>query len=624
MKFIVIDLESYFDPDYTFKKLSTEEYVRHPKFGLHGAAIKETAQQSAFWLAEPELRYWLKQQDWSNIFLVSHHAQWDHFALSHHYDVHPKMSGCTLSMARLLLGNHLSVSLDAVRKHFKMPLKTTPYHLFIGKRWNEMVPQVQQLVAEGACDEAESIWKIFGLLYRQFPVEELEIVDTIIKMFSEPALRADIGMLGKIWSDEATKKAALLKRLNVTEGDLQSAERFAQLLRAEGVDLETKQGKKGKIYAFAKNDPFMRDYLPNHDNERVRILGEARIGAKSTLMQTRAETLGWMARRGPCPVYLNYAGAGTLRVSGGDGSNWLNFKRGSDIRKSILAPEGYFLGPIDASQIECRVLNYLAGQDDVIEKFRKGEDPYVGIASQFYQETIYKPPKNDPRRAEMEAKRGMGKQGELMCGYGSAGKKFKETAKAGTYGPSVEISLEDANRFVFLYRQTHPAICNRTIGYWAQAERMLGILARGETEKWGPLIVANHRIYMPNGCPLIYDSLEWHIPEPDEENVKDFEWDGFWRMRARSVWKKMWGAKLTQNVCEAVSRVIVSQASIRIKHMGYRALNWPYDELLLLIPNDGHAEQHLERCRQEMIREVPWLPGIPLDCEGSLGERYSK
>ena len=70
--------------------------------------------------------------------------------------------------------------------------------------------------------------------------------------------------------------------------------------------------------------------------------------------------------------------------------------------------------------------------------------------------------------------------------------------------------------------------------------------------------------------------------------------------------------------------MIVSQAMNRITGMGYRVLNWPYDELLLLIPDDGHAEEHLERCRAEMIRTPTWLPGLPLDAEGSLGERYSK
>ena len=57
---------------------------------------------------------------------------------------------------------------------------------------------------------------------------------------------------------------------------------------------------------------------------------------------------------------------------------------------------------------------------------------------------------------------------------------------------------------------------------------------------------------------------------------------------------------------------------------GIRALNHPYDELLLLIPKTHDAEQILEGCKAEMRAEVSWLPGLPLDCEGALDERYNK
>ena len=638
--------ESFFSGDYTLKKLSTEAYIRDPRFEAHGCAVKMSPDLPARWWSRDELPEFFAEIDWSDAAIICHHAQFDGLILSHHYNVHPKFWFCTLSMARLLLGNHISVSLDSVRKQFNLPAKITPYNLFKGKRWHELDRVTQGQVGEGACDEVESIWKLFNILGKDFPREEFEVVDNTVKMFTEPVLRGDVELLSKIWMDEEKNKnsrmAKLWKRIceiqnipardfdekakELVEANLQSAGRFAQLLRAEGAEIAMKDGKNKQIYAFAKVDQFMRDLLES-ENERIRTLAEARLGVKSTIMQTRAETLGWMARRGPLAVYLNYAGAGTLRPSGGDGSNFLNLKRSSPIRPALKAPEGYLLGPIDASQIECRVLHYLAGGPDepVIQKFRNNEDPYVDIATQYYNEPIYKPKANDPRKTEMESKRGLGKQARLMCGYGSGPPKFRSSAKNGLYGPPIDIPLEEAMRFVWLYREQNPSVCGHQTGYWSICNfRMLPVLAAGRTEQFGPLTIKDHRIYLPNGAMMIYDTLEWHIPAPDEENVREFERDGFWRLKTRSGWKKMWGAKLTQHICEAVSRVIVSQAMIRIKHMGFRTLNWPYDELLLLFPNDGRAEENMERCRQEMIREVPWLPGLPLDAEGSLGERYSK
>ncbi len=629
MRPVIIDFESYYNDDFTLSKMSTESYIRDKRFEAHGAAIKWSPDHAAKWYDERQLRYILKNEDWSDTFLIAWHMQFDGLILTHHYDVHPKMFGCPMSMARMIHGSSQSVSLDNIRKLYGMPQKSTPYNLFKGKHWNEMTLDVQQQVGEGACDEVESIWRLFHKFAKGYPLEEFEVIDSVIRMFVDPVLGADMEMLAKVWTDERDAKIKRRQALGLTDDkELASAAKFTTLLEAEGVEVEYKPGKpkdgqEKLIPCFAKSDAFMQDLL-EHPNDRIRTLAEARIGAKSTLLQTRAETLGWMGKRGPLCVYLRYCGAGTLRPSGGDGANWLNFKRGSAIRRSILAPDGYLLAPVDSSQIEFRVGGYLSGDERLMELLRRGEDPYVDIASEFYQEKIYKPAKDDSRRLEMEQKRGAGKQAKLMCQYGAAGGQFKKTARAGLYGPPIDMSIEDANRFVKLYRDMSPSMCAKNTGYWAQAERMIARLGGGPPIEWGPLTIKDHKIYLPNGCFMVYDSLEYHRPDSDED-CKDFERDGYWRVKVKQGWKKMWGAKLTQNICEAVSRVIVTQAQVRIKRQyGIRTLNHPYDELLLLIPDDSKAEENLQLCVAEMKMTPSWLPGIPLDCEASLGKRYSK
>jgi DNA polymerase len=514
-------------------------------------------------------------------------------------------------MARLLLGNHISVSLDSVRKQFGFAPKLTPYNLFKGKHWKELPELVRQQVAAGACDEVESIWKIFGLLSKNFPIEEFEVIDTTIRMFTEPVLRADVDLLAKVWEDEERAKAGRLAELALTAEDLQSSQRFADLLRAEGEEPQTKDGKNGPIYAFAKTDEYMRGLL-EHDDDRIRLLAEARLGEKSTLMQTRAETLGWMASRGSCPVYLRYAGAHTTRWSGGDGANWQNFKRGSDIRRAIMAPQGYLLAPIDLSQIECRILNYLAGQEDVIDKFRNGEDPYVGIASQAYGFPVTK--------AHVK-ERGTGKQLELSCGYQAGAKTIQNTARLGIYGPPVVIDLDTATRWRDLYRSTHEAV----VEYWKTAGRLIARLAGGPEYQWGPMLIRDRRIYGPGGTFLIYDTLEYHKPgEAERETLPAFKWDGFWRYRTRNGWTDLYSGKLVENVVQWLARIVMSQAMIRLTRRGYRVVNTTHDELLILLLQDGQEARHVQECEAEMTREVPWLPGLPLACESSLSERYAK
>lgn len=626
VQIIICDIESYYDSEFTLSKLHTEEYVRNSQFEAHGCAFAwpDDSGRGLFsqWINGSDLPTFLAKIDWSNTFLISHHANFDHLILSHHYNVHPKVSGCTLSMARMLLGNHISVSLDSVRKQFGLPPKITPYNLFHGKRWHELSPAVREQMARGAIDEVQSIWTIFcRMMQAGFPQEELEVIDIAVKMFTEPVLRGDVDVLAALWESEDRKKREAPAALGVEAAALRSTNAFVELLEAQGIEVEYKEGKNGPIPALAKSDEFMQWLLENED-EKIRVLAEARIGAKSTILQTRAATLGFMATRGALPVYLRPYGAGTLRFSGGDGTNFQNFNRkdpdrekeASPLRKAIMAPPGYLLAPVDLSQIEARVLAYLAGEKAALGEFARGDDPYVALASAAYGYRVTK---------DMKLERGTGKQLRLSCGYGAAEHTIQRTARLGTYGPPVIIDLDTALRWKKVYRDSSPA----TVQYWKTAGRMISRLAGGPETQWGPLIIKDKRIYLPNGTRMNYDTLEYHRPTPEEITelrLKPFEHQGYWRVRTRHGWKTLHGSKLTQNICEAVSRVIVTQAAIRIKRMGYRILNIPHDELLVLVPDDGHAQEHMEACRQEMIRAPDWLPGIPLDAEGSVGERYEK
>jgi len=609
---VVADLESFYTDvkdargrPYSLSHLTTEEYVRHEWFEAHGASIKWSPNHNAKWYPEKELRYVLKEHDWSDTFLITHHHQWDGFALLHHYGVRPRMRGCTLSMARLLLGNHIGVSLDSVRKHFGLTPKTTPYNLFYRKHFGELTPSEQEQLGDGCNDEVESVWKIFCVLMDQgFPAEELEVVDITMRMFCEPVLRGNVELLAKIWEREALQKETRIKQLNIDPGELQSTEKFKALLEAEGVEIQYKDGTNGPIPQFAKNDPFMQELLED-DDDRIRGLAEARLGAKSTLLQTRAETFGFMASRGPLCFYLKMYAAHTTRWGGGDKSNVQNLKKSDPdfptddeslkLTDAIEPPEGYYLAKPDESQVEARLLNFLAGQDDKVEDFRQGRDPYVAVASQFYGYPVNK--KDHP------VERQVGKVLELQAGFGSGAEKIRATLRTKA---KIFITPEEGIKARDAYRDTHPAV----VQYWKAGGRIISRLAGGPDMEWGPMLIRDHRIWLPNGCPLIYDTLEFYA---DPENG-----DKYWRLRSRKGWVKTYGAKIVENVVQALARVIISQAMIRIHRMGYRIVSTEHDSLWILIPKDGHEQEHLDRCKAEMVRPLPWLPGLPLACEGEL------
>jgi DNA polymerase len=481
-----------------------------------------------------------------------------------------------------------------------MPPKTVPYDEIKGKRYRDLLACGDLLgrLGAGALHDARLTGDIFKILVRDFPVPELRLIDLTVRMFTEPCLEGDIDKLGEIWTKENNRKNGCLSALGVCKKAINSNQTFIELLEAEGVDVAYKDGKNGKIPAFGRNDAFMQELAESGD-ERISLLAQARLGLRSTIDQTRAERLGDMATRGRLPVYLRYCGAHTGRWSGGDQVNWQNFRRGGELRKAICAPQGARLVIVDSSQIECRILNCFAGQADVIHKFITGADPYVGIASIAYGRHITK---------EDKAERGTGKQLELSCGYGAGAKTIQRTAKLGIYGPPVTISLDTANYWKEVYRQTHPYVVN----CWRVAEGMLSKMHIGHGGEWNCFFISNKRIALPGCLPLIYDTLTW-----------DKDWKSWTIVTRRGMKTKLYGAKLIENVVQYMARQYLAEAMLRISRYGIRIATTTHDEIVAVVPVDS-AEQARSIMVKEMTTPPDWMSELPLACEAVISERYEK
>ena len=139
MNIITLDFETYYDNDYTLSKMTTEEYVRDPRFEVLGAAIRMPFDMISG--EEPPFTHWCDAEhlhqpfgvvDWSQTAVLCHHAHFDGLILSHHYGIKPAYYLDTLSMARLLFGNHIKKSLGALAELFGLGAKEIPYDLFRG------------------------------------------------------------------------------------------------------------------------------------------------------------------------------------------------------------------------------------------------------------------------------------------------------------------------------------------------------------------------------------------------------------------------------------------------------------------------------------------------------------
>ncbi len=597
MQLICLDFETYFADDYTLQTMTAEAYIRDPRFEALGCGIK-AAGGTPGWVPQESLKRCFASIDWADTAVIAHHAQFDGLVLSHHYGVKPAFWFDTLSMARLIHGNNISVSLAALAKHYGLPTKTVPYDLFRGKRWQDCNSDTREQLARGCEHDVDLTWEIFGKLVSVFPPGEFPIVDMTVRMFTEPVLVGDATLFAKCRDDASRAKQEQLYSLGVSTKDLGSDAKFTALLEAEGVEVETKVTPKGNEKpAIAKTDRFMLELLEN-DNERVAALAQARLDVRSTIAETRAGRLYEMCGRGPLCVYLSYAGAHTTRWAGGDKVNFQNLPRSGDIRRGVVAPAGYLFGRVDQSQGECRLVNWLAGQDDVVARFRQGHDPYLPMASAFYGREITK---ND------KAERDLGKVLELQCGFGSGADKIKSSCRVRGIILTDAEALHGRNT----YRVTHSQVTN----CWKVGDAMLARLSRKESIPcaWGPCTVQDGKIFLPNDTWLDFASLHWHRDEATGDN--------YWRLETRHGFVKYYGAKLVENVVQALSRVVTSDAMLRAQAAGYRIVGMTHDDIWVLIPETtvGECSRALVEC---MTTPPAWGPDLPLAADCTVGKTY--
>jgi hypothetical protein len=429
-KIVTIDFETRWDKkDYTLSKMTTEEYIRDKRFQAFGVCVHEFGADSPIkWVGGDGLREYFSGVDWGRTAVLAHNAQFDVSIMEWVYAAKPAFIFDTLSMARALRGVEVGNSLAKLAQDFGLPPKGTAVHSTDGLL--ELDATIERELAEYCAHDVYLCEEIFKRLGAGYPKSELRLIDMTLKMYTRPQLELDSKMLIKALTEEGELREGLLQKLGIQEVELASNPKFADVLQSLGVTPPTKVSKTtGKAaFAFAKNDALFQALL-NGEREDVALLCEARLKVKSTTERTRAQRFLDISQRGKLPVPLSYYGALSGRWTAAKGSaiNMQNLKRGSFLRKAIMAPEGYQLVVGDLSQIEPRVLAWLADYTDMLDIFRAGGDPYAAFGAQMFNiPGLTKDSHPDLRQSAKSAL--------LGCGYGLGWASFASQLLTGFLG----------------------------------------------------------------------------------------------------------------------------------------------------------------------------------------------
>jgi DNA polymerase len=270
----------------------------------------------------------------------------------------------------------------------------------------------------------------------------------------------------------------------------------------------------------------------------------------------------------------------------------------SCLRSTIIAGPLHRLAIADLSQIEARVLAWLAGQDDSLDVFRRGDDIYVATAAGIGS-----------------SNRQLGKVLVLACGFGMGHERFRETA----LGYDVVLSADEAHDAVSSWR----AVNHRIVTFWWETHRALMRCVQagpGAVERSG-YVEISHRpgavlIRLPSGRHLVYrhPRIEQNGFGYDEFTYMGSLGGGWIRLRA-------WPGRTAENITQAVARDVLAEAMLRLQDLPLIAT--VHDELIAEVAEDV-AGPTLDRMLAAMRRTPAWAPGLPVDAAGFITRRYQK
>lgn len=658
-RILVLDFETAWctKTGYTLSKMTTEEYVRDERFLAWGASVRWFGSSTPVqWITGRDLQAFFDSVDWSTTAICCHNAQFDGAILSWRYGGKPCFIFDTLSMARALRGNDAGNSLDKLAKAYGLPDKGHALHSTNGILAGPLPWHVEQQLAEYCNHDVflcESLLGAFstGLLPNEqyvgpFPVKELRLIDMTLKMYLYPKIECDKEMLIDAIEDERTMRVGLLNKLGVEESALASNLQFADLLRQLGADPPMKKSKAtgNQTLALAKNDAHFQALL-NGENENVRLLCEARLKVKSTSERTRAQRFLDISTRGALPVPLSYCGAGTTRWTAAKGSaiNMQNLKRGSFLRKALMAPEGYQFVVGDLSQIEPRVLAWLADYHGMLDLFRSGADPYAQFGAQMFNVPgMTKVSHPGLRQSAKAALLGAGYMlgwaafaAQLLVGFLGAPPVRYDKAFAKSLGvTSLDVEAFLANEEYVTKMRAIPHTCTdaellihclaakavidkyrRTVGPIKTLWKLFGDLIdhslyQGNEFTHKCITFRKGEIVLPSGLRMLYPELEKGV-----DSKGRVQWTYGTVMR-----QKLHAGVITNNVTQGTARCVMTDGMLRVSKR-YFVAGTVHDEQLAVVP-DAEVEFAVPWVREQMTKEPAYLRGIPLAAEVGAHKRY--
>lgn len=683
MRIVVLDFETYWDnKNYTLSKIGPISYIRDSRFSAQLMSYIVTDASTMTYdrvrVAEhdniPAVLAALKL-DAPDVVTVAHNGNgFDFLILSEIYHVVPRIAIDTMCMERWTGVSRIqNESLKSMAKFFKCGEKVEGTVISDGRKWPEdFTPDERTAFIQYCRNDTEQCFLSFKAMLPFMTADALLFSSITAKMACNPVLRLDDGMLTAYLnelSDKVTKARNDINKMFMFKSDedflkaIRSSASFVKMLELLGrkppmkYSVAKSETKRKKLEAEGKTNLSEEDYavytpalaksdldfvaMASDADERVALLVRTRLENNSSIQRSRAETFHALAKSGrPMPVMLNAFKAHTSRYTAGNSegsSDKLNLQNLSKrdpsqltLRKAVQAPEGMALVACDSSQIEARILAYVANETELVDAFRRGADPYADLAEKIFQipsEKIHKGAKSGDKK--LKAYRNVGKVGILSAGYGVGWRKYADTLlrQGVRLSSDIDQHYEMAHHAHNVYRASNPNI----VTFWDTCQTVIKAMYLGYSGEFGG---PNDNIFQysvapicgrddvptiigPNKYTLRYFKLSCEVSE--KNNREEYYYT---RVKGKSELKtKIYGGALAENLCQYLAFALLQWQACRMTEQGIRLIANIHDSFLAICPED--EAEHTKSVMESCMSSVPdWLGDFPVACEAEIGKDY--
>lgn len=276
------------------------------------------------------------------------------------------------------------------------------------------------------------------------------------------------------------------------------------------------------------------------------------------------------------------------------------------IRTAFIAKEGYRFIVADFSQIESRVISYMANETWRLEAYRDGKDIYCETASRLIGKEVTKTNENSQYRK-------YGKIAELACGYGGSIGALKNFG-ALTLG----IKEEELPGIISGWRSANPHI----VKMWSTFDNAVKYVIKTHNpyKCYGTEITIERGILfirLPSGRRLAYCKPRIGVNNFGSECV---QYEG---VGSQKKWEiiSTFGGRIVENVVQAFAADVLMDAMRRLDDRGFKITITVHDEVVLEVKEGVSSVK--EVC-DLMAIPPSWAKDLLLRADGYECKAYEK